>query len=35
MMSVFTDKAANLPDLAKNYLFSVQFYDRETRKVYQ
>lgn len=23
----------DLPDLARNYLFSIHFYDRETRKV--
>lgn len=33
MMNVFKDKVADLPDLARNYLFSIYFYDRETRKV--
>lgn len=33
MMSVFKDKAANLPDLAKSYLFTIEFFDREIRKV--
>lgn len=32
MMSVFKDKAANLPDLAKSYLFTIEFFDKELER---